>query len=147
MSCCSSLLGSLQTGFGRLNLIMDTICGYCFFGRHSVFLPISSIRCEVKGQLTSTFLATWILEVMMALPPAAPPTRIGLPSFSTMYGQLELKGRFRPFTIWSAKVILSYEGAPYLSLLEMAHSRTRWVYPRWRNRPLYHSRPVPIWEP
>jgi hypothetical protein len=35
---------------------------------------------------------------MIALPPAAPPIKIGRPSFSTIYGQLELNGRFRPLT-------------------------------------------------
>jgi hypothetical protein len=90
-----------------------TICSDRFLGCHSVFLFISLIE-EKIDQLTSTFLATWILEVMMALPPAAPPIRIGLPSFSTIYGQLELNGRFRPFTISLADFVLSIRGLAYV---------------------------------
>jgi hypothetical protein len=76
---------------------MDSISGNRFLSRHSVLLFIS-FDLQNVDKLTSTFLATCMLEVMMALPPAAPPIRTGLPSFSTIYGQLELKGRFRPFT-------------------------------------------------
>jgi hypothetical protein len=109
MSGCCSFFRSFETRLSRLDLIVDPISGNCFLGRHSVFLVISFDLPNVD-KLTSTFLATWMFEVMMALPPAAPPIRIGLPSFSTIYGQLELKGRFRPFTTGLAYFRFTFSG-------------------------------------
>jgi hypothetical protein len=97
MSCGCSFFRSFETRLSRLNLIVNPISRNCFLGGHAVFLFIS-FDLQNVDKLTSTFLATWMFDVMMALPPAAPPIKIGLPSFSTIYGQLELKGRFRPFT-------------------------------------------------